>query len=246
MITPAAALGGTMLLSALLSGVAKFREWNNEKKASSLQSAIQNSPSPTPTPAQIPTEQKTNTPIATSILGDSTNATPSPANEAAKARIIAGFIRDNVGEEYLQMILNASNERGIEPALLAAQLFQESGIDPNVPDVNGVTKEGKPFRARGMGQIVDIYHPEVTDEQAKDPNFAINWTADRIKEDLGYFDNDYNRALAAHFVGRGGASIKGPAPYGGGPQGQDYIDRLSKNVEPDVLKKYGIKTSYEY
>ena len=159
--------------------------------------------------------------------------------------MIQGFTREGSGKDYYQQIIDAANVNNLNPAVLAGLLFQESGITPNAYNESYVRdKQGNLVKTmdRGMAQINSFYHPEITEQQAYDPNFAINWAAQQIAGNLGHFDNDINRALAAYNVGRGGANIRGPEVYGGGPRGQLYLNRLSRNLTPDLLQELGIKT----
>lgn len=40
----------------------------------------------------------------------------------------------------------------------------------------------KSIRARGIPQITDCYHPEITDEQANDDYWAVDWMAQMFRE----------------------------------------------------------------
>ena len=59
--------------------------------------------------------------------------------------------------------------------LLSAVINQESGFNPNAQNVSD--KE----RSYGLGQINLNAHPQITEEQAKDPGFAIDFVAKRLK-----------------------------------------------------------------
>lgn len=41
---------------------------------------------------------------------------------------------------------------------------------------------GEPVAARGIWQITRCYHPEITDEQADDPEWSTQWALPRIKD----------------------------------------------------------------
>ncbi len=45
----------------------------------------------------------------------------------------------------------------------------------------GINK-GKPVRARGVIQITECYHPEITDEEAFDPNFSLNYLGSELSK----------------------------------------------------------------
>lgn len=155
---------------------------------------------------------------------------------------LSGFKTTKVPEDFKEAILKASEKHDIDPNLLAAGLFQESSFRPNVIN-QGETAEGKPFRARGAAQIVDIYHPDISDEEAFNPEVAAEFYANYLDENREKFGGDLSRALASYFVGPGGASVEGPEPFGGGPQGQTYINNVARNLTYDLIKDLGLKVS---
>lgn len=138
-----------------------------------------------------------------------------------------------VPDTYAGMITKYSQQYQVHPAILAAKAFQESGFNPNA--VNGDD--------RGILQINRKAYPNITDAQAYDPEFSFDFAARTLSENTKYF-NDLSRAIAAYNVGRGGASVKGPTPYGGGPLGQQYLDRVSRNLSPELIRELGLKVSY--
>lgn len=161
-------------------------------------------------------------------------ASPTPS-----ARIGADFTGFNapVPERYSPQILDAATQNQIDPRLLAALLYQESKFDPNV--IAGPAGN----RDRGIGQINEVAFPEISDQQALDPSFAIPFAAQNLRRNIDYFGGDINRGVAAYNVGRGGASIEGPEPFGGGPKGQAYIDALAEWLLPEVLSELGLKAN---
>lgn len=152
---------------------------------------------------------------------------------------LQGFVPPSPEQYLLDLILAASEEYGINPSLLAALLYQES--EQFNPDVISGQKLG-PMGEWGIGQVYPPAHPEVTQEQAFDPAWAVPWTAQKLSGDIGYFD-DVNRGLAAYNVGRGGASVAGQEPFGGGPKGQEYINNVSRNLLMELINELGLKTS---
>ncbi len=155
---------------------------------------------------------------------------------------IPGYARETPEEQLAKLIIESANAKNIPPAMVAAILYNESGINPNVATNTGIMENGQISNDRGMAQISDLAYPNITDQQAQDPNFAIPFVADTLAKNLKYFNNDYGRAAAAYNVGRGGASVQGPEPYGGGPRGQNYIDKLIQNLTPEYQEKYKIKS----
>ena len=208
---------GTAGISALFKAMAKSRGKTQGKTAVSGYSPTQ---SAQPTQPIQPTQTIQPT------------ATPAPM-----ADYLEGFVRKGSGSQYYDLIKQSAQKYNIHPALLAALLFQESGITPNAKNV------GETGTDRGMAQINSRWHPDITDAQAYDPNFAIPWAAQTLSGNISHF-GDINRGVAAYNVGRGGASIKGPQPYGGGPKGQAYLDALTRNLDPELKKQLGLITSY--
>lgn len=163
-------------------------------------------------------------------------------NEEGENDPFSGFRTTKVPEDFREAILAAAKKYDVDPNLLAAGLFQESSFNRMATN-KGVTKEGKPFVARGPAQIVDIYNPDVTPEQAFDIPYSAEYYAKGLDERREKFGGDLSRALAGHFVGPGGASVKGSEPFGGGPQGQTYINNVARNLTYDLIKDLGLKVS---
>lgn len=177
-------------------------------------------PTATPTPTAMPT------------------ATPTPQTRIAQyeqPRTIEGFTGRLPEENIVGTILDASARTGINPAIVAAMLYQESAgtWDPQVVG---------PLGEWGLAQIYPKMHPAVTQEQAFDPNYAINWLVDYLSASQNKF-NDINRSIASYNVGRGGANVQGPEPYGGGPLGQRYLDNIARNLTPELISELGLKVT---
>lgn len=157
----------------------------------------------------------------------------------------ASFTRGNIAPEMSTLILDAAKKYNVDPVIMAAMLFQESGIDPRVKDNIGVNEQGVKSRDRGVAQINSVAHPEVTDEQAYDPSFAIPFLASELAKSSKRFNGDLSQAIASYNVGVGGVAnnMGQNTAFGGGPKGQAYIDAVSQNIAQEALKRYGIKTS---
>ena len=155
--------------------------------------------------------------------------------------VLKGFKNKIPEQKYLDLIMNSSKKYDIPPELIAAVIQQESGFNPNALNPGDATSG----RDRGMVQINEKAFPNITDQQAFDPNFAIPFAAEKLAGDIDYFGGDINRGIAAYNVGRGGANVKGPEPFGGGPKGQRYIDNVSRNLDPSVIEALKILRSRE-
>lgn len=155
---------------------------------------------------------------------------------------IPGFESSNISADLGSLINNSAKQQGIPPAVLAATLWQESNINPDAKDNVQRTETGQISRDRGIAQINDLAHPDVTDEQAKDPNFAIPYAARLLKSGFDRF-GEWGRAIASYNVGKGGAAIEGPEAFGGGPKGQFYLNNVARNLSDEMIEKLNLKVS---
>lgn len=178
----------------------------------------------TPTPTPVP---------------PSPTATPSPAS----AGFIQGFRTWRPPSTISNSINSVSRQYNLHPALVAALLQQESGIDPRVKDNVSFDEQGRKSRDRGPAQISDIWHPEITDEQAYDPDFAIQFVAKQLANAYAKY-NSWPQAIASYNVGGRVGPSPGRDQYGLGPKGQQYVNSVIKNIEPSVLKELGLLSQY--
>jgi soluble lytic murein transglycosylase-like protein len=135
------------------------------------------------------------------------------------------------------LIESAATQNKIPIQLLAALLNQESQFNPNV--IAGPTGN----QDRGIAQINEQAFPNVSLSQALDPNFAIPFAAKLLRQNINSFGGDMNRGVAAYNVGPGGAAVNGPAAFGGGATGQNYLDNVIRNLSPELIKAFGFKPS---
>ena len=86
-----------------------------------------------------------------------------------------------------QKIETVARETGVASTTLYSLLFNESTLNPDAA-VDIPPTKGCPDGSvdRGIAQINDCYHPEVTDEQAYSVDFGIQWAADVIKKDRAW------------------------------------------------------------
>lgn len=148
---------------------------------------------------------------------------PDPLNGYNKDR---GMPNDQI----MKYIQSASRQTGIDPAVLAATTFNESGFNPQALNVNSTGS-----RDRGIAQINDLAHPEVTDQQANDPAFAINFMARKLAGDTKSFGGDLSKGIEAYNVGRGGVTSNQE-------QARKYLAAIYKNLTPEKAFKLGIAT----
>lgn len=143
---------------------------------------------------------------------------------------VPGLSSTQVPMNILDIIRQEAQKQKLNEALLSALFFQESRFDPSViagPQGN---------RDRGIAQINERAYPDVTDEQALDPNFAIPFAAQTLRGNIDYFGGDINRGVSAYNVGRGGASQDGPI-------GRTYLDNILRNLDPELLLQLGASPS---
>lgn len=70
-----------------------------------------------------------------------------------------------------------SLSQGVSPKLAIYIASHESGFDADQIGDMYITcrRTGKPVRARGLYQITECFHPEISDAQAFDPDFSMKW-----------------------------------------------------------------------
>lgn len=96
---------------------------------------------------------------------------------------------------YADMIAQAEQQYGIPSGLLRALLTWESGLNPLARGVNpGGSVD------RGIAQINSRWHPEVSDAEAYNPQYAIPWAAQYLAQ-LHSQCGDWPEAVQAYNVG---------------------------------------------
>jgi hypothetical protein len=142
-------------------------------------------------------------------------------------------------KEIASIVAESSKKNKIESSVIAAVLWQESGYNPKARNEN--KQDGKVISVdRGIAQINNKAYPNVTDEQADDPKFAIDFMGRELKKHLDYFDGDINKAIAAYNRGRTRVEENGIDELG-----QRYIDGVGKNMTEKMREKLGLKVSSE-
>lgn len=84
-----------------------------------------------------------------------------------------------------QKIVVYADKYDVSAAVISNIISCESQFNPNAVGDNG--------HSRGLVQIYDDYHPEVTHEQAFNEDFAIEFLAKKLAKDQGYLWSCYNR-----------------------------------------------------
>lgn len=161
---------------------------------------------------------------------------PQPAQQvmAAQTDPFSDFTTSKVPPQYAQLIAQSAQANGVPPAVLASLLFSEHGFQPTGTnynrDQNGNIIPGN--YDRGMAQINKLAHPEVTDQQANDPNFAIPWAAKTLG---GHIKNlGVQRGIIAYNTGASGAAdVKDPTQH-------PYYKKVANGVSKGLRSKLGL------
>jgi soluble lytic murein transglycosylase-like protein len=167
-------------------------------------------------------------PVATqasfaSQLATATTATGTDATAAA-ATIPASYASTGVSElpagvPYGAEITAAAKKYGIDPALLAGLVKQESGFNPNA---------GSPAGARGLTQLMPATAAGLGVTNVLDPAQSLEGGAKYLRAQLDAFGGDVTRALAAYNAGPGAVKR-----YGGVPpyaETQNYVRAVQANA----------------
>ena len=170
-----------------------------------------------------PAPAKTSTPNAfASQLATATaqTATTAPAATTASAGLMAtGASELPAGTPFGAEITAAAKKHGIDPALLAGLVKQESGFNPNA---------GSPAGARGLTQLMPGTAAGLGVTDVLDPAQSLDGGAKYLRQQLDAFGGDVTRALAAYNAGPGAVQR-----YGGVPpyaETQNYVRIVQANA----------------
>ena len=116
---------------------------------------------------------------------------------------------------YGAEITAAAQRHGLDPALLAGLVRQESNFDPTA---------GSPAGARGLTQLMPATAASLGVTDVTDPAQALEGGAKYLKQQLDAFGGDVTKALAAYNAGPGAVQR-----YGGVPpyaETQTYVQKV--------------------
>jgi soluble lytic murein transglycosylase-like protein len=120
---------------------------------------------------------------------------------------------------YAAQITQAAQANGIDPALLAGLIKQESGFNPNA---------GSGAGARGLTQLMPGTAAGLGVTNVLDPAQSINAGAKYLKQQLDAFGGDVTKALAAYNAGPGAVKrFGGVPPYA---ETQNYVRIVQANA----------------
>ena len=145
---------------------------------------------------------------------------PTAGATATAATAATGTSTLPAGTPYADEITAAATRNGIDPALLAGLVKQESGFNANAVS---------PAGARGLTQLMPATAAGLGVTDATDPAQALEGGAKYLKQQLDRFGGDVAKALAAYNAGPGAVQ-----KYGGVPpyaETQNYVQRVQANAE---------------
>ena len=123
------------------------------------------------------------------------------------------------GTPYGAEITAAAKANGLDPALLAGLIKQESNFNPNA---------GSGAGARGLTQLMPATAAGLGVSNVLDPVQSINGGAKYLKQQLDAFGGDVTKALAAYNAGPGAVKrFGGVPPYS---ETQNYVRIVQANA----------------
>jgi soluble lytic murein transglycosylase-like protein len=168
---------------------------------------------------------------ATAATGDGAGSSPSNATFASLASPLGATAAPTsataatgpsalpAGTPYGAEITAAAEGNGLDPALLAGLIKQESGFDPSARSGAG---------AQGLTQLMPGTAAGLGVTNALDPAQAIEGGAKYLKQQLDRFGGDTARALAAYNAGPGAVQrFGGVPPYA---ETQNYVRAVQANA----------------
>ena len=142
-------------------------------------------------------------------------ATPAASAAATTMAAPAGASALPPGVPYAAEITAAAQRHGIDPALLAGLVRQESNFDPNA---------GSPAGARGLTQLMPGTAAGLGVTDVTDPQQSLEGGAKYLKQQLDAFGGDVTKALAAYNAGPGAVQrFGGVPPYA---ETQNYVQKV--------------------
>ena len=150
----------------------------------------------------------TPTAAASTATTATTTATPTSTSSSLPA-----------GTPYAAEITAAAQANGLDPALLAGLVKQESGFNPTA---------GSPAGARGLTQLMPGTAAGLGVTNVLDPVQSLNGGAKYLKQQLDAFGGDVAKALAAYNAGPGAVKrFGGIPPYA---ETQNYVRIVQANA----------------
>ena len=146
-------------------------------------------------------------------------ASSAPAATVAATTAPAAVSELSADVPFGAQITAAAQKHGIDPALLAGLVKQESGFNPNA---------GSPAGARGLAQLMPGTAAGLGVTNVLDPAQSLDGGAKYLRQQLDAFGGDVTKALAAYNAGPGAVQR-----YGGVPpyaETQHYVQVVQENA----------------
>jgi soluble lytic murein transglycosylase-like protein len=171
---------------------------------------------PAPMPQATPA---TTTSFSTALQNATTAGLTGAAAPVATASATSTSSSLPAGTPYAAEITQAATANGIDPALLAGLVKQESGFDPSA---------GSPAGARGLTQLMPGTAAGLGVSNILDPVENLNGGAKYLRQQLDAFGGDVTKALAAYNAGPGAVQrFGGVPPYA---ETQNYVRIVQANA----------------
>jgi soluble lytic murein transglycosylase-like protein len=152
----------------------------------------------------------TSSPGSLASQASGTTATVSPTSTSSSLP---------AGTPYAAEITAAATANGVDPALLAGLVKQESGFNPNA---------GSGAGARGLTQLMPSTAAGLGVNNVLDPVQSLDAGAKYLKQQLDTFGGDVTKALAAYNAGPGAVQrFGGVPPYS---ETQNYVRIVQANA----------------
>jgi soluble lytic murein transglycosylase-like protein len=169
-------------------------------------------PVPQPTPTTTSFSSALQQATAQTSLASATTA-PTAVSPASTSSSLPA------GTPYAAEITQAATANGVDPALLAGLVKQESGFNPNA---------GSGAGARGLTQLMPGTASGLGVSNILDPVQNLNGGAKYLKQQLDAFGGDVTKALAAFNAGPGAVQrFGGVPPYS---ETQNYVRIVQANA----------------
>ena len=157
--------------------------------------------------------------FAAQLQSASAATAAAPAASASALGATAGVSELPAGTPYAAEITAAAKQHGVDPALLAGLVKQESGFNPNA---------GSPAGAQGLTQLMPATAASLGVTDVHDPVQALDGGAKYLRQQLDRFGGDVARALAAYNAGPGAVErFGGVPPYA---ETQNYVRKVQANA----------------
>jgi soluble lytic murein transglycosylase-like protein len=201
-------------------------------RMSQIQAMLSSQLGPAPAQPQTPPSSTFSSALATAQSGTGTgnagpnttfaslaSTTPTTATAAATGTAATGASSLPAGTPYAAEITAAATANGVDPALLAGLVKQESGFNPNA---------GSGAGARGLTQLMPGTASGLGVKNILDPVENLNGGAKYLKQQLDAFGGDVAKALAAYNAGPGAVQrFGGIPPYA---ETQNYVRIVQQNA----------------